>query len=170
MKVSRNSLISWSGDLHMVEIRPFFNRLNLCCECRSEELFANGTNSWHQECVRKLLEHRFWVSLGLFGVTASDFEKSLISEIRVCFASHAHFQKMYKISSHDPKKSQWHLKSMLQELSNALLISTVGAIFEELFRLALTTKEETVEKWSSFDLVEVTASRDQRISRYFDGQ
>jgi hypothetical protein len=59
---------------------------------------------------------------------------------------------------------------MLQELSNALLISTVGAIFEELFRLALTTKEETVEKWSSFDLVEVTASRDQRISRFFDGQ
>ena len=59
---------------------------------------------------------------------------------------------------------------MLQELSNALLISTVGAIFEEIFRLALTTKVETVEKWSSFDLVEVTASRDQRISRYFDGQ
>ena len=59
---------------------------------------------------------------------------------------------------------------MLQELSNELLISAVGAIFEELFRLALTTKEETVEKWSSFDLVEVTASRDQRISRYFYGQ
>ena len=59
---------------------------------------------------------------------------------------------------------------MLQELSNALLMSTVGAIFEELFRSALTTKVETVEKWSNFDLVEVTASRDQRISRYFDGQ
>ena len=54
--------------------------------------------------------------------------------------------------------SQWHLKSILQELSHALLISPVGAIFEELFRLALTTKVETVEKWSSFDLEEVTAS------------
>ena len=58
---------------------------------------------------------------------------------------------------------------MLQELSNELLIST-GAIFEKLFRSALTTKVETAEKWSSFDLVEVTASRDQRISRFFDGQ
>ena len=59
---------------------------------------------------------------------------------------------------------------MLQELSNELLISTVGAIFEELFTSALTTKVETAEKRSSFDLVEVTASRDQRISRYFYGQ
>ena len=59
---------------------------------------------------------------------------------------------------------------MLQELSNALLMSTVGDVFEELFRSPLTTKFETVEKWSSFDLVEVAASRDQRISRYFYGQ
>ena len=59
---------------------------------------------------------------------------------------------------------------MLQELSNELLMSAVDAVFEELFRSALTTKVETAEKWSSFDLVEVTASRDQRISRYFYGQ
>ena len=39
---------------------------------------------------------------------------------------------------------------MLQELSNELLISTVGAIFEELFRSALTTKVETAEKMVEF--------------------
>ena len=74
IKASRNSLISWSGDLYKVKTRPFFGLLNLCCEWRSEELFENVTHSWHQECVRKLLEHRFWVSSGVFWVMASDFE------------------------------------------------------------------------------------------------
>jgi hypothetical protein len=59
---------------------------------------------------------------------------------------------------------------MLQELSNSPLRATVGGMDQEIFRSPLRTKVEKVEDWINFELAEVTASRAQRILRYFEGQ
>ena len=110
-KVSQNSLSSWSSDLRKLKIHPIFHLLNLCSEWRSEDLLVHATNSCSQGWVRKLLEHRVWVPLRLFGVVAWDIEKiphqSNESEI--------HFSLTFS-------KNMQYLKPWPQKVSMALKI------------------------------------------------
>ena len=65
----------------------------------------------------------------------------------------------------DTKNDQWQSSSMLQDLSNAYLTSSVCDHIVQILKLELSTKAGMVEMWSNSELVEATASRSQQIKQ-----